>query len=185
MNPVPADSKNNAPQSRPQIRESCWSTHSFTLLHRRCQKSKTDQKPYSSQRWLHRRPLLGTVKKQLQCLCCIPKHQTQTCFPLNKDLLAGTFVEAALGFVSQPQLTSTCFESPWKSRSGFNNKSSKFFEFSCTERETGNWKLFCKSCQCNQLSRFEITGPSQACVPCNLFPDCINQGEHIRSGCLA
>lgn len=50
-------------------------------------------------------------------------------------------MEAALGFVSQSQLKSTCFESLWKSRNGFNNKSDNFFEFSCTERETGEGKL--------------------------------------------
>lgn len=140
MNPVPADSKNNVNEPQSDLRELLEHTQLHTLA------PPLPKKQNRSEIWLQPKVIAsktstGTVKKQLQCLWCIPKRRTQTCFPLNKDLLAGTFVEAALGFVSQPQLTSTCFESPWKSRSGFNNKSSKFFEFSCTERETGEGNL--------------------------------------------
>lgn len=119
----------NPLQSLPKIWKSCWSRRSFPLLRRFCQKKKNRWEKLLQPKAIASKTSTGTVKKQIQCLWCIATQtkniisQTKAAyFPLNKYLRPGTFVETAMGFLSQSQLKYTCFETLWKSRNGFNNK---------------------------------------------------------------
>lgn len=71
------------------------------------------------------------VKKQLQCLWCIPEHQTQTnCFPtkVGNKLVSHKLYQPVVKARGSPGVDSTINQA-------------NFLEFSCTERETGEGKL--------------------------------------------